>query len=236
MVLTDVDAPEKAATADNVRKVVNGVRRRWLGMISSSSYSRPRDLRRSGREVQSRGSRSRVRGWGGAPAPVAGPRLRRQHHGGQLSVRRAAGRPETGCHQRDRSVRQRATVFPVFIKAFDDESADLDKNQRISVWEAFASASAGVRRHYQQRGQLSTERALIDDNGDGTGHESRRTGADGAAASRTYLDAADASAPPTDEELLKLLQRKSLLEAEVEELRIRRSFLPAEHARRNSSA
>ena len=47
----------------------------------------------------------------------------------------------------------------------------LDKNERISIWEAFAGASAGVRRHYQQRGQLSTERALLDDNGDGVGNE-----------------------------------------------------------------
>ncbi|MBA3888813.1 MAG: caspase family protein, partial [Acidobacteria bacterium] len=54
------------------------------------------------------------------------------------------------------------TVFPeYFIKAFADEAADLDKNGRVSIWEAFAAASAGVRRHYQQRGQLSTERALL---------------------------------------------------------------------------
>ena len=64
------------------------------------------------------------------------------------------------------------TVFPeYFIRAFRDESADLDKNGRVSVWEAFASASAAVKRHYQQRGQLSTERALLDDNGDGVGQK-----------------------------------------------------------------
>jgi hypothetical protein len=126
------------------------------------------------------------------------------------------------------SVAQRFdTVFPeYFVKAFDDESADLDKNQRVSIWEAFASASAGVRRHYQQRGQLSTERALLDDNGDGAGRGVADEGQDGASASRTYLDVPDPGAPSTDEGLLKLLQRKSLLEAEVEELRIRRSFLP----------
>ena len=62
--------------------------------------------------------------------------------------------------------------FPeYFIHALIDPTADLDKNGRISVWEAFASASGGVRRHYQQRGQLSTERALLDDNGDGVGND-----------------------------------------------------------------
>ena len=35
-------------------------------------------------------------------------------------------------------------------------------------------------------------------------------------------------AAPTDEELLKLLQRKALLEGELEELKIRRAFLAAD--------
>jgi hypothetical protein len=121
------------------------------------------------------------------------------------------------------------TVFAdYFIQAFADESADLDRNARISIWEAFASAAAGVRRHYQQRGQLSTERALLDDNGDGLGTGAAEQGQDGARASRTYLQAAGPGAPPTDEALLKLLQRKALLEAELEELKIRRKFLQAD--------
>jgi hypothetical protein len=128
------------------------------------------------------------------------------------------------------SVAQRFdTVFPeYFIKAFVDDGADLDKNQRISIWEAFAFASAGVRRHYQQRGLLATERSLLDDTGDGVGKGAADKGDDGARASRTYLDESLPGAAPTDEELLKLLQRKSLVEAELEELRIRRAFLPAE--------
>lgn len=125
------------------------------------------------------------------------------------------------------SVAQRFdTVFPgYFIQAFDDASADLDKNGRISIWEAFAAASASVKRHYQSRGQLSTERALLDDDGDGTGKGAAEEGADGAVAARTYLDENLPGAAPTDEELLKLLQRKALIEAEVDDLKIRRAFL-----------
>lgn len=128
------------------------------------------------------------------------------------------------------SVAQRFdTVFAeYFVRAFEDESADLDKNARVSIWEAFASAAAGVRRHYQQRGQLSTERSLLDDNGDGVGTSAAEQGADGAQASRIYLEAEQPGALPTDEELLKLLQRKALLEGELEELKIRRAFLSAE--------
>jgi hypothetical protein len=119
------------------------------------------------------------------------------------------------------------TVFAeYFIRALADPAADLDKNDRVSIWEAFAAASAAVRRHYQQRGQLSTEHALLDDNGDGVGNEVTTPGDDGSLASRTYLDESLPGAQPTDEVLLKLLQRKATLEAEVDDLKIRRQFLP----------
>ena len=115
-----------------------------------------------------------------------------------------------------------------FIRSFDDETADLDRNGRISIWEAFSAGTAGVRRHYQQLGQLATERALLDDNGDRIGSSAAEQGDDGAQASRTYLQEAAPDAPPTDEALVKLLQRKAVLEAELEELKIRRRFLSAE--------
>ena len=132
------------------------------------------------------------------------------------------------------SVAQRFdTVFPeYFVRAFADEAADLDKNERVSIWEAFAAASAAVRRHYQQRGQLSTERSLLDDNGDGQGRGAAEPGADGSRATRTYLDENLPGAAPTDEALLALLQRKALIEAELDELKIRKAFLaPEEYAR-----
>lgn len=119
------------------------------------------------------------------------------------------------------------TIFAeYFIKAFDGEAGDLDKNGRISIWEAFAAATDGVRRHYQQRGQLATERGLLDDSGDGVGHDAAGSTDDGSAASRTYLDQALPGAAPTDQVLLQLLQKRAALESEAEELKIRRSFLP----------
>jgi len=134
------------------------------------------------------------------------------------------------------SVAQRFdTVFPeYFIKAFQGDAADIDKNNRISIWEAFSSATNEVRRFYQRRGQLSTERALIDDNGDGVGHEASGRAAgrddkaeDGSVASHVYLDEPLPGAPPTDDVLVKLLQARAALEGELEDLKIRRSFLPS---------
>ena len=129
------------------------------------------------------------------------------------------------------SVAQRFdTVFAEhFITALADSASDIDKNGRTSIWEAFAAAGAAVRRYYQQRGQLSTERPLLDDNGDGVGREAAGPGEDGSLASRTYLDEAPPDAPPTDEVLLKMLQKRAALEAEVDELKVKKTFMqPAE--------
>jgi hypothetical protein len=118
------------------------------------------------------------------------------------------------------------TVFPeYFIRALTDANADLDKNGRVSVWEAFASASMGVRRYYTQRGQLPTERALIDDNGDGVGREAGGDGTDGSASSRLYLDPDVPGAAPTDEELLQLLQKRAGLQIDADELKQRRPLM-----------
>ena len=72
----------------------------------------------------------------------------------------------------DSAAQRFATVFPeYFIRSLVDRSSDFDKNGRVSILEAFNAASAGVKQHYEQRGQLSTERPLIDDDGDRVGRE-----------------------------------------------------------------
>jgi hypothetical protein len=131
----------------------------------------------------------------------------------------------------DTVAQQFDTVFPEhFIAALGDPSADIDKNGRISVWEAFAYAGSAVRRHYQQRGQLATERPLLDDNGDGIGREPAGQGNDGSLSSRTYFDEPSPDAAPTDEVLLNLLQKRAALEAEVDDLRVKKTFMqPAEY-------
>jgi hypothetical protein len=127
----------------------------------------------------------------------------------------------------DNAAQRYDTVFPeFFIRAFEDPAADIDKNGRTSIWEAFAAATTSVRRYYQRQGQLATERALLDDTGDGVGHEPGASSDDGSVASSIYLDVPDPGAPPTDDVLVQLLQRRAALESEFEELRIRKQFLP----------
>lgn len=146
-------------------------------------------------------------------------------------IERLAGERRIVITATDSSAGRFDTVFPqYFIAALGDEAADIDKNGRISIWEAFAAANAAVRRHFQQRGQLATERALLDDTGDGVGRGPTGDGDDGSVASRTYLDEPLPGAAPTDEVLVQLLQKRAAVEAELEELRVRRSFmLPEEY-------
>lgn len=124
------------------------------------------------------------------------------------------------------------TVFPeYFVAAFADAAADLDKDGRVSILEAFSAASRQVKQHYDRAGQLPVERALLDDNGDHAGKWAGGDGADGATAARTFLDAAEAG-PPADPALAELLQRRAALEAQVDDLRARKALMPAdEYAR-----
>jgi hypothetical protein len=127
------------------------------------------------------------------------------------------------------SVAQRfATVFPEhFVRALSDLSSDFDKNGRVSVWEAFAAASSGVKLYYEQRGQLSTERPVLDDNGDKVGREAQAPGPDGTLARTTYLDA-EPGTMTADVALAGLQRRRAALEAQLEELKGRKESLAAE--------
>ena len=128
------------------------------------------------------------------------------------------------------SAQQRfATVFPeYFIRSLADLSSDMDKNGRISLWEAFASASAGVKQHYEQRGQLSTERPLLDDNGDRVGREADAPGEDGVMARATYFDAERAAPASANPAVADLERARQSLERRLEDLKARRALLSEE--------
>ena len=135
----------------------------------------------------------------------------------------------------DSPVQRYATVFPEFLtRAFVDGSSDLDRNGRVSVWEAFAYASAGVRRWYQERGRLATERALLDDIGDGRGIDADggEGGSRAGLAAAVYVGAGvDEVATGRGEEIDRLAARRAALDVEVAELRAaRESMAPERYA------
>ena len=121
------------------------------------------------------------------------------------------------------------TVFPrFFVAAVGDTAADADKDGRVSVWEAFAAASAQVRRWYQQEGRLATERAVLDDSGDGVGSDADRPGDDGRLAASLYFGSGvEQTAAPDNPALGPLVARRDALQTEVAALRERKQTLPA---------
>jgi hypothetical protein len=126
----------------------------------------------------------------------------------------------------DSAAQKYATVFPdYFAKAMQSASTDIDKNGRTSIFEVFAATSLAVKQHYEQRGQLTTERAVFDDNGDGVGRESEAPGPDGAVARLLYLDA-ESPAIANNPELAALVRRRRELEAEAEALKLKKASMP----------
>ena len=119
------------------------------------------------------------------------------------------------------------TVFPEsFIDALGNPAADVDKNARVSLLEAFTYAARLVAQHYERAGTMATELAAFDDDGDGKARTATATGPDGSVAALTYLDVATV-ATSTDPEVQKLLTRQQALTEEVDDLRRRQAQMPA---------
>jgi hypothetical protein len=119
------------------------------------------------------------------------------------------------------------TVFPeYFVKAMEQAAADAGRDGRVSIWEVFTSATAGVRRHYEQRGLLPVEHALLDDAGDGYGKDAEQPGTDSSFARSVYLTAATAD-QATDPATRALTERRDDLLAQIDRLKAKKSAMAA---------
>jgi hypothetical protein len=121
-----------------------------------------------------------------------------------------------------------ATLFgDYFIAAFADAGADVNKDERVSMLEAFAFARRETQREYDSEKQLSTEHALLDDNGDGEGSpDPGEFEADGALANRVYLQQPPTLALGASAQLVGMMGRKQDLEQSISDLKRQRESLP----------
>ncbi len=118
-----------------------------------------------------------------------------------------------------------------FVEAYAGDRADLDKNGRVSLSEAFDYARIEVAREYENNGLLLTEHALLDDNGDGEGSTDLEGGLDGTLAASLDLGVSPtaAAALSTDDPVLgALYEEKAALEERIEELRALRDQMEEE--------
>lgn len=124
-----------------------------------------------------------------------------------------------------------------FVAAFVGNDADLDKDGRVSLLEAFRYAAREVERHYEREGLLATEHPVLEDDGDGVGErEPAPPTTEGALAADLYLASMPASVDETaaaSPELRELYRRRDSLQARVVELRdVRDGLDPADYERR----
>jgi len=121
------------------------------------------------------------------------------------------------------------TVFcQYFVEAFAQDVADIDKDQRISVLEAFNYATIEVRRAYESDDRLLTEHAQLDDNGDGEGTgEPDPATTDGALAQVFVMEGAEplVAAGSADSVLTALQGRQRELQQAIADLRVRKDSL-----------
>ena len=112
-------------------------------------------------------------------------------------------------------VERHATRFgEFFAAALGEASADLDKNERISVQEAFDFATRAVADSYAEAQQLATEHARLDGDGAARLVLARLAG------NRT-------AAPAADPELNRLREVRDRISAEIDALRATRDNVPA---------
>jgi hypothetical protein len=112
-----------------------------------------------------------------------------------------------------------------FIAALNATDADTDQDGHVSVLEAFLYANRLTADFYTRAGRLATEHALLEDNGDGVGHEKAEAG-EGLLARATYLDSLSLEEATASATSAKLLKERTRLEGEIEQLIARKRELP----------
>ena len=106
-----------------------------------------------------------------------------------------------------------------FLDAFTANQADLNKDNRVSMLEAFEFAKTSQDKWYEDQRRLRAEHPLLDDNGDGKGSQDLAEADDGKWASRVYLAGLSS-------ELQTSLQRaKSGAQAPADSLRLEKLAL-----------
>lgn len=127
-----------------------------------------------------------------------------------------------------------ATLFGgYFIDALTSDAADVDRNRRVSVLEAFDSAKRDVARAYEKEGIMLTEHPLLDDSGDREGSPAPAVeGKNGRIAAILSLGAVAADEPQTsDPKLRALYAERRELEQRVEALKLLKGSMdPARYA------
>jgi hypothetical protein len=121
-----------------------------------------------------------------------------------------------------------ATIFGrYFIEALRDKEADTDKNEVLTVSEAFHYAEDKTAKFFETQKRLATEHAMLEDTGKGEGVKAPSAeNGEGLTAGRfPLLHLGSVAAMVNDPEKQKLLKHKEELEASIDELKYEKASM-----------
>lgn len=127
-----------------------------------------------------------------------------------------------------------AVVFTrYFVEAMRDPAADFDKNEVITVLEAFRYAEGKTAKFYEELKRLATEHPLLEDTGKGEGVKapSAENGQGIVAQRFALLHTGSAATMAKDPEKQKLLKAKEDIEQKIDELKYRKASMGANEYR-----
>jgi hypothetical protein len=132
-----------------------------------------------------------------------------------------------------------ATVFARYwVEGLRENTADSDKNEALSALELFRYADQKTARFYESNKRLATEHALIEDTGAGEGV--RNPGPENRkgllAGQFAVLKTGAAAQVYADPEKRKLADRKTEIEAQIDQLKYEKATLPQEQYRQKMQA
>jgi len=132
-----------------------------------------------------------------------------------------------------RSGEKEDTIFyEHFLAGLKGAAADEDKDKKISVWEAFKYATAGVERFYKEQTRILTEHAGLAAAG-AAQVASSVAEQDAPVLARVTSLSADRAVTVSDPKLQALLTERKSIEQRIETLRLDKNLLPeAEYEKR----
>jgi hypothetical protein len=113
--------------------------------------------------------------------------------------------------------------YDYFLEALQNTAADEDKDQKVSVWEAFKYAVSGTERFYKEEGRLVTEHAQISDNGT---EKTDAKAKEPPLLARSTSFVVDRPIVSSDPKMQALLNQRKEIEQKIEALRVNKNSVP----------
>jgi len=113
--------------------------------------------------------------------------------------------------------------YDYFLEGLQSTAADEDKDQKVSVWEAFKFAVSGTERFYKEEGRLATEHPQILDNGT---EKTDAKAKEPPLLARSTSFVVDRPIVSSDPKMQALLNQQKEIQQKIDALRINKNSVP----------